>query len=135
LFGRTEGCSFDFVHYSAVLDHVGSQKAQRFSSSVATAGTFSQIVGADRPDLFADERNLDLLSMRRLRRIAVHARVVDWHIDAVSLLGWPTKPLLWAYKPAAASARPPKQEHTVRVVSMPSQHCLAIIAADAWSQS
>jgi hypothetical protein len=86
-------------------------------------------------DLFADERNLDLLSMRRLRRIAVHAGVVDWHIDAVSLLGWPTKPLLWAYKPAAASARPPKQEHTVRVVSMPSQHCLAIIAADAWSQS
>ena len=38
-------------------------------------------------ELFADERNLNLLSMRRLRRIAVHAGVGDWHIDAVSFLG------------------------------------------------
>ena len=53
----------------------------------------------------------------------------------LALLGWPTNLLLWAHKPAAASARPPKQEHTARVVSIPSQHCLAIIAADAWSQS
>jgi hypothetical protein len=92
---------------------------------------FRKIGGADRPGSFADERNLNLLSMRQLRRIAVHAGVGEWHIDALSPLGWPTKLLLWAHKPAAASARPPKEEHTARVVSIPSQHCLTIIAADA----
>jgi hypothetical protein len=96
---------------------------------------FRKLVVLTGRELFADERNLNLLSMRRLRRIAVHAGVGDWHVDALSPLGWPTKLLLWPPKPAGASARPPKQEHTARVVSIPSQHCLAIIAADAWSQS
>jgi hypothetical protein len=96
---------------------------------------FRKLVVLTGRDLFADERNLSLLSMRQLRRIAVHAGVGDWHIDAVSPLGWPTKLLLWAHKPAAASACPPKQEPTARVVSIPSHHCLAVIAADAWSQS
>jgi hypothetical protein len=86
-------------------------------------------------DFFAGQRNLNLLSMRQLRRIAAHAGVGDCHIDAISLLGWPTNLLLWAHKPAVASARPPKQEHTARVASTPSHHCLAIIPADAWSQS
>jgi hypothetical protein len=56
--------------------------------------------------------------MRQLHRIAVHAGVGDCHIDAVSLLGWPTNLLLWTRKLAAASARSPKQEHTARVVSI-----------------
>jgi hypothetical protein len=86
-------------------------------------------------DFFADERNLNLLSMRQLRSIAAHAGVGDRHINAVSLLRWTTTLFLWAHQPAVASARLPKQEYTVRVVSTPWHQCLAIIPADAWSQS
>ena len=104
--------------------------------SLATAGAFSQIGGADRPGTFCRRTKFEFVVDKtvaqncracRCRRLA--------HRCAIAPRVAPTKLLLWAHKPAAASARPPKREHTARVVSIPSQHCLAIIAADAWSQS
>lgn len=124
--------SFDFVHSSAVLEHVGNHKRQqdflgelwrvaRKGIFVTTpnrwfpiefhtvlplihwlpAPLFRKILTAMGKAFFADEDNLNLLSLRDLDRLARQAGIAPFEIDTASLLGWPTNLMFCALKPSS----------------------------------
>lgn len=121
--------SFDYVHSSAVLEHVGSCEEQtRFLAElwrVSRKGVylttpnrwfpiefhttlplvhwlprhwFATILRWLRLDFFSDEANLNLLSRRKLMRMASVCGMDRPRITNVALLGWPTNLLLSARK-------------------------------------
>lgn len=120
---------FDYVHSSAVLEHVGSRIAQRdFLSEawrVARQGIFITTPNRWFPiefhtlmplthwlppnvfrrlckmrglDFFASESNLNLISASQLKRLAGEARLENFKVSSVRLLGWPSNLLLSARK-------------------------------------
>ena len=125
------GCAaFDFVHSSAVLEHVGSRRQQirflREAWRVARKGVFvttpnrrfpvefhtllplvhwlpsslyRKLLVALRREFFADENNLNLMSVASLAHAARAAAIERFDIRSVSLLGWPTNLMLIALKP------------------------------------
>jgi len=125
-----ESDTFDFVHSSAVLEHVGSRQQQtqflKEAWRVARKGVFittpnrrfpiefhtvlpfvhwlplplyRKLLVALGQDFFADERNLNLMSVRSLTQAVKAAGIQRFHIGSVSLLGLPTNLLLIAQKP------------------------------------
>jgi hypothetical protein len=125
-----ESAAFDFVHSSAVLEHVGSRSQQtrllREAWRVARKGVFittpnrrfpvefhtllplvhwlppplyRKLLVTLRREFFADENNLNLMSVRSLRHAARTAGIERFDIRSVSLFGWPTNLMLIARKP------------------------------------
>jgi hypothetical protein len=124
-----ESAAFDFVHSSAVLEHVGSRRQQiRFLQEawrVARKGVFVTTPNRGFPvefhtllplihwlpsplyrrllvslgrEFFADENNLNLMSLDSLKLVASAAGIERFDIWSVSLLGWPTNLILIARK-------------------------------------
>jgi SAM-dependent methyltransferase len=124
-----ESGAFDFVHSSAVLEHVGSRQQQtqflREAWRVARKGVFITTPNRRFPvefhtvlplihwlplplyrkllvalgyEFFADESNLNLLSVRSLTRAVRAAGIERFDIGSVSLLGLPTNLTLIARK-------------------------------------
>jgi len=118
---------FDYVHSSAVLEHVGSREKQaaflREAWRVARKGIFFTTPNRWFPvefhtvmpfahwlpttafrklcrmrdmDFFASEDNLNLLSVSKLRQLAVAAGVENFKVTRVTLAGWPSNLLLSA---------------------------------------
>ena len=124
-----ESGAFDFVHSSAVLEHVGSRQQQtqflREAWRVARKGVFittpnrrfpvefhtvlplihwlpiplyRKLLVALRYEFFADESNLNLLSVRSLTQTATAAAIERFDVGSVSLLGLSTNLMLIARK-------------------------------------
>src|SRR6266446_5605268 len=124
-----ESGAFDFVHSSAVLEHVGSRQQQtqflREAWRVARKGVFittpnrrfpvefhtvlplihwlpiplyRKLLAALRYEFFADESNLNLLSVRSLTQTATAAAIERFDVGSVSLLGLSTNLMLIARK-------------------------------------
>ena len=121
--------AFDFVHSSAVLEHVGSRQQQvqflREAWRVACKGIFvttpnrrfpvefhtvlpffhwlplplyRKLLRALGHEFFADESNLNLMSVHSLGRAAQASGLERFQIGSVSLLGLPTNLVLTARK-------------------------------------
>lgn len=120
---------FDFVHSSAVLEHVGSREKQatflaeawrvaRNGIFITTpnrwfpiefhtvmplahwlpANIFRKICRMRGLDFFASEENLNLLSAKELKQIAVDAGLENIRVWSVGLAGWPANLLLSAQR-------------------------------------
>lgn len=121
--------SYDFVHSSAVVEHVGSHEKQTaclreiwrvarrgvfvttpnrwFPIEVHTVlplvhwlppNAFRAILRLMGRDFFADEANLNLMSRSSLADAARAAGIREFHIETVSLMGWPSNLVLIARK-------------------------------------
>jgi hypothetical protein len=119
--------SFDFVHSSAVIEHVGNAGSQvqflRENWRVARRGIFlttpnrwfpiefhtvlpllhwappaayRRILRLIGRDFFADEANLNLLTVASLKGLAARAGIASARVSTVSLLGWPSNLILAA---------------------------------------
>ncbi|MBJ7574834.1 class I SAM-dependent methyltransferase [Luteimonas sp. MC1828] len=131
--------SFDWVHSSAVLEHVGSAQEQaRFVAElhrVSRKGVFLTTPNRWFPVEFhtvlpvvhwlpkpwfrallrrlghrelSREENLNLLGRRELDDACAQARLPEWRIDSVALLGWPSNLLLVARRPQATLMAAPR---------------------------
>jgi SAM-dependent methyltransferase len=138
--------AFDFIHSSAVLEHVGSRQQQiqflREAWRVARKGVFITTPNRSFPvefhtvlplihwlplplyrkllvalgyEFFADEGNLNLLSVRSLARVGKAAGIERFEIGSVSLLGLPTNLMLIARKPISRASAASRADETIVV--------------------